>query len=553
MKLKKTLVIFLIVFSLVPLYIMAGILTYNHYQSVNKIIKENLKSLGETTVLSMNGFYEERKTELQIISQYAMVDNLVVQSLDNKFGIDISAQQYVHDMLMKHKASNPYILSLSLINRDFRVVSSTEDFDSTKYSELQNIPAEKLARDFFIGSVVTRETAEGDKRLVLACKSIERNGEVIGYVAEEINVAYFDKFCTDTTLSANDVLYISDGHGETITQGYAVNGELKPYVPSEEMEAAYQKKWKIINPDRHPSGQIRFKADGKTYLTYYSTIDNTDWLMNITTCLTTHAQDSKNYLILIVITVVCITTIILAGNIFVRGQFIKPIEQMEYTLKRIQETGNYSLRILVQGQGEIGYIARQINSLIEHVEQESLKEKDGQEQLEKKATSDLLTGIYNKQSINDCVEQMVKRANEMRAKVVVGFMDVDNFKHFNTQYGHQQGDEVLKYVAKCLRESISGNVGRNGGDEFMFCMLERRNTDDVAMVMERLRNKIREGVVNTETGRIMEVTCSIGVVVALGAETKTEDLIHEADMAMYEVKEKGKDNYVIRYKIEGVV
>ena len=187
------------------------------------------------------------------------------------------------------------------------------------------------------------------------------------------------------------------------------------------------------------------------------------------------------------------------------------------------------------------------------MEQESLKEQDEQEQLEKKATSDLLTGIYNKQSINDCVEQMVKRANEMRAKVVVGFMDVDNFKHFNTQYGHQQGDEVLKYVAKCLRESISGNVGRNGGDEFMFCMLERRNTDDVAMVMERLRNKIREGVVNTETGRIMEVTCSIGVVVALGAETKTEDLIHEADMAMYEVKEKGKDNYVIRYKIEGVV
>ena len=195
MKLKKTLVIFFIVFSLVPLYIMAGILTYNHYQSVNKIIKENLKSLGETTVLSMNGFYEERKTELQIISQYAMVENLVVQSLDNRFGIDISAQQYVHDMLMKHKASNPYILSLSLINRDFRVVSSTEDFDSTKYSELQNIPAEKLARDFSIGSVVTRETTEGDKRLVLACKSIERNGEVIGYVAEEINVAYFDKFC----------------------------------------------------------------------------------------------------------------------------------------------------------------------------------------------------------------------------------------------------------------------------------------------------------------------------------------------------------------------
>lgn len=553
MKIKKSLFIFLIVFSLVPLYLMTGILTYNRYQSINRITKENLKSIGETTTLNINGFYEARKAELQVISQYAMVGNLVEQSLEHKTGVDAETQHYVQDMLDQNKLNNPYIISISLINRDFKVVSSTEEFDSDSYSELQNIPKENLSRDFSIGRVVERETEEGKKRLVLACKAITRNEEVIGYVAEEISVSYFDKFCTDTALSADDVLYISDGHGETITQGYAVDGELKSYTPTEEMDAAYRKKWKNINLDRHPNGQFSFKANGKTYITYYSTIDNTSWLMNITTCLTNRAQDSRNYLILLIITAVCVTVIILAGNIFVTGQFIHPIEQMEYTLKRIQETGNYSLRILVQGQGEIGYIARQINSLIEHVEQESRREQNEQLQLEKKATSDLLTGIYNKQSINDCVKRMVSRANDMKAKVVVGFMDVDNFKDFNTNYGHQQGDEVLKYVASCLRESISGNVGRNGGDEFMFCMLERRNTDDVKLVLERLQNKIREGVVNTETGRVMKVTCSIGVVVALGTETEYEDLIHEADMAMYEVKEKGKDSYVVRYKIEGTV
>lgn len=475
------------------------------------------------------------------------------QSLKQKSEVDAQTQHYVQDMLDQNKLNNPYIISISLINRDFKVVSSTEEFDSDSYSELQNIPEENLSRDFSIGRVVERETEEGKKRLVLACKAITRNEEVIGYVAEEISVSYFDKFCTDTALSADDVLYISDGHGETITQGYAVDGELKSYTPTEEMYAAYRKKWKNIYLDRHPNGQFSFKANGKTYITYYSTIDNTSWLMNITTCLTNRAQDSRNYLILLIITAVSVTVIILAGNIFVTGQVIHPIEQMEYTLKRIQETGNYSLRILVQGQGEIGYIARQINSLIEHVEQESRREQNEQLQLEKKATSDLLTGIYNKQSINDCVKRMVSRANDMKAKVVVGFMDVDNFKDFNTYYGHQQGDEVLKYVAGCLRESISGNVGRNGGDEFMFCMLERRNTDDVKLVLERLQNKIRKGVVNTETGRVMKVTCSIGVVVALGTEIEYEDLIHEADMAMYEVKEKGKDSYVVRYKIEGTV
>ena len=68
MKIKKSLFIFLIVFSLVPLYLMTGILTYNRYQSINRITKENLKSIGETTTLNINGFYEARKAELQVIS-----------------------------------------------------------------------------------------------------------------------------------------------------------------------------------------------------------------------------------------------------------------------------------------------------------------------------------------------------------------------------------------------------------------------------------------------------------------------------------------------------
>ena len=552
MKIKKSLFTFLIVFSLVPLYIMTAILTYNHYQSVNKITQENLNAVGEAMSLNLDSFYETRKAEMQTIAQYALVKDVVSKSQENRTDVKPEMIRYMYDMLSQHKQNSPYVISTSVINRNFQVVTSTEDFDSSVTSGLENIPEENLSKDFFIGRVMERETADGTKRLVLACKTIvDDEDEVIGYVVEEISVDYFERFCTETALAAGDVLFITDGYGEAVVQGYAVNGELKAYTPTEEMEAAYQKKWKIINLERHPSGQFSYKADGKSYLVYYSTVENTNWLMNITTCMTNRAQSTQNYAILMIITALCVTAIILAGNVFVSGQFIRPIEQMEYTLKRIQETGNYSLRVLVQGQGEIGYIARQINSLIEHVEQESRREQTEQQQLEKKATSDLLTGIYNKQSINDCVERMVVRANEMKSKVVVGFMDVDNFKDFNTHYGHQQGDEVLKYVARCLRESVSGNVGRNGGDEFMFCMLERRNTDDVKLVLERLQNKIHQGVLNTETGRIMKVTCSIGVVVALGSDIKYEDLIHEADMAMYEVKEKGKDNYVIHYKIEG--
>lgn len=172
MKIKKSLFIFLIVFSLVPLYLMTGILTYNRYQSINRITKENLKSIGETTTLNINGFYEARKSELQVISQYAMVGNLMEQSLKQKSEVDAQTQHYVQDMLDQNKLNNPYIISISLINRDFKVVSSTEEFDSDSYSELQNIPEENLSRDFSIGRVVERETEEGKRGLSLPAKPL---------------------------------------------------------------------------------------------------------------------------------------------------------------------------------------------------------------------------------------------------------------------------------------------------------------------------------------------------------------------------------------------
>lgn len=549
MKIKKTLFILLLVFSLLPLYFTTSILTYNHTQSINKFTEENLEAISETLVLNIKDFYSSTQCDLQTIAQYALVQDVIRQSLGEKFVYSEQTLHYMHDLLEQHKQSNPFVASVSVVNRDFQVVYTTERHQTSTISELKN-SSEDLTREFFMGKVSERETDEGLQKLIYACKTIEKDGNVIGYVIEEINIAFFDKFRTAEFLFPEDIFSLTDGYGQVITEGCAENGELKDYVPSEEMQKAYKRVWKTINLERHPSGKFTYEADGNEYITYYATIENSSWLIQLTANLTSRTRNMRNDRLLLIMTAICVTAILLVGNSFVSKQLVSPIEQIEYTLKRIQETGNYSIRVLVQGGGEIGYIARQINALIDHVEQENLQGQSQQQQLAKKATSDLLTGIENKQSIHDSVKRMVERANEMGAKVVVGFMDIDDFKDFNTLYGHQQGDEVLKYVAKCLSESISGVVGRNGGDEFMFCMLERRSTDNIQIVLENLMKKIRQGVVNTETGKVMKVTCSIGVIVAMGPDAECERLIHDSDTLMYEVKGDGKDHYLIRYETD---
>ena len=61
-----------------------------------------------------------------------------------------------------------------------------------------------------------------------------------------------------------------------------------------------------------------------------------------------------------------------------------------------------------------------------------------------------------------------RSATDKKVRISAGFLDIDDFKDYNTNYGHQEGDNVIKFVANTLKENFKGEVGRNGGDEFVF-------------------------------------------------------------------------------------
>jgi diguanylate cyclase (GGDEF)-like protein/PAS domain S-box-containing protein len=164
-------------------------------------------------------------------------------------------------------------------------------------------------------------------------------------------------------------------------------------------------------------------------------------------------------------------------------------------------------------------------------------------QLQYLADHDALTGLYNRRRLEeeiDRAQQFATRYNEPATLLVV---DLDNFKYVNDTFGHALGDEVLGRVADLLRSRTRGTdvVARFGGDEFALVLA---HTDDAAAeaVAAHLLDGFRTTPLATVGERAVYVTASVGITpLTPGGELSAQELIVEADVAMYDAKDSGRD------------
>jgi len=169
------------------------------------------------------------------------------------------------------------------------------------------------------------------------------------------------------------------------------------------------------------------------------------------------------------------------------------------------------------------------------------------EQLHHQAMHDALTGLPNRILLLDRAEQMLARARRHPVAVAALYVDLDNFKDVNDTFGHHVGDRLLENVAVRLHSTIraSDTVGRLGGDEFL--ILAETDSADInpEFVAERVMSVLEEPFeLESPTGSLFfTVSASIGI--ALGMRTSAEDLIRDADVALYQAKASGKKRYTV--------
>ncbi len=168
-----------------------------------------------------------------------------------------------------------------------------------------------------------------------------------------------------------------------------------------------------------------------------------------------------------------------------------------------------------------------------------------EEELSFLATHDALTGLPNRTLILDRVEQMLMRSARSKSPVAALFVDLDNFKSINDTLGHAAGDELLQAVAARLDGVVrdADALGRLGGDEFV--VVSEALTLEVGpeLIAERLLDAFEQPFKLGADKTRVTVTASIGI--AAGERISAEELLRDADIAMYRAKWDGKHRYVV--------
>ena len=172
-----------------------------------------------------------------------------------------------------------------------------------------------------------------------------------------------------------------------------------------------------------------------------------------------------------------------------------------------------------------------------------VEEKTGQ--LRHQALHDSLTGLSNRVLALDRAEQMLARARRQQIPVAALYVDIDGFKHVNDSFGHAAGDELLRIVAARLSSVVreGDTAARIGGDEFVVLVEGSTLYAGPELVAERLLEVLRQPYdLNGEISRRLSLTASVGI--ASGLRGSADELLRDADIALYEAKGAGKDRYV---------
>ena len=211
---------------------------------------------------------------------------------------------------------------------------------------------------------------------------------------------------------------------------------------------------------------------------------------------------------------------------------LRPIHRLTQAARAFG-SGHLGHRVEVTSSAELHEMAESFNRMAG-----ALQEQHGQ--LEQQAFTDSLTGIPNRALFEDRARHALNRTLRTSERVAVLMIDLDDFKLVNDGLGHACGDELLTAAARRIDDATrpSDTVARLGGDEFAVLLESVRGLDDALTAAERIR-----GLFDAPfhlNGEEVVVTTSIGIAMAQDS-LDAEELLRRADLAMYRVKERGKD------------
>jgi len=502
---------------------------YSQFDQAREAAEREAYNLAQITAENTNSLLSDAEQLLR-----ALVTRIESRSAENDVCDPIFAEftsLFSRFFNISQSTSDGYIVCSSLPKREIRntFVGDTEWFKLVHQ------------RGKFIVAPPYKSILTGRMVSILAYPIRDKAGKVVGALQLPIDLVKFNLLPGASKLPDSISVSVFDSRGVLIAKSYSSDDFIgKNLRGVEEVEHLLAIR----------DGTVRsVSSHGIERIYAFRPIPGTDWIASIGIATSSALENSratvrKN-------AVLGIAGLLFAAAIayFVSKQISRPIARMQETAARIED-GEYTERAIVGGPKEIVDVATQFNAMLDAIEESRVVQAEREARIHQLALYDGLTGLPNRRLLIQKIEEHVQAAKDAGRIGAIMYIDLDHFKDVNDAHGHQAGDQFLRAVADRIGGILKGNdtLARIGTDEFVYVAQARNYSQEAAADAALQLGADIQSALQQQfdvDGQRSAASASVGITLFPKIGDTSEILLHEADIAMYRVKQNGRNGVVL--------
>lgn len=537
MSIQKSLRLSLVLMACLPL-IFLTIFTYNlSYKKYMDLATQSTVELAKNYGMGFQSQLNSQIAEVEGLANGTNIQNLVLENYNGvTLGNDSPYYTNVTDLFATASDYAGNNVNYYLYDVNGYYITSSDNTNTDDWQEHMAIPVEDITETKILQCSPLDEIESIDVVSPIIIKS-----QIVGLIRANITSRYFGSFIPE---DGSAFIMTNDGGYLFTSTGLTGQRELETQA------------FNCLNGADNAKDYGHLKASSFRNIYGFCKLSDSNWLYLIKQQGTQYQQILATLPITMSITLIIILMIAIWVSRILSAKYTEPIFTLRDNMTDAS-SGNLDVKCDVASDDEFGDLSRMFNSMMDiisnnykelsaskaalEVSEQELKKNYAH--IEQLAYHDGLTGLYNRVAFMKYAYKIFHDASVGASKHAIFFIDLDNFKNINDTLGHDYGDLLLKDVSDRMLSCIASDdiLARNGGDEFLILKNRFDTVDDLENFASQLVNVVHHPfILNDETA---VVSMSVGIAVFPNNGLTVSELIKNADIAMYNAKNSGKNSY----------
>lgn len=537
MSIQKSLRLSLVLMACLPL-IFLTIFTYNlSYKKYMDLATQSTVELAKNYGMGFQSQLNSQIAEVEGLANGTNIQNLVLENYNGvTLGNDSPYYTNVTDLFATASDYAGNNVNYYLYDVNGYYITSSDNTNTDDWQEHMAIPVEDITETKILQCSPLDEIESIDVVSPIIIKS-----QIVGLIRANITSRYFGSFIPE---DGSAFIMTNDGGYLFTSTGLTGQRELETQA------------FNCLNGADNAKDYGHLKASSFKNIYGFCKLSDSNWLYLIKQQGTQYQQILATLPITTSITLIIILMIAIWVSRILSAKYTEPIFTLRDNMTDAS-SGNLDVKCDVASDDEFGDLSRMFNSMMDiisnnykelsaskaalEVSEQELKKNYAH--IEQLAYHDGLTGLYNRVAFMKYAYKIFHDASVGASKHAIFFIDLDNFKNINDTLGHDYGDLLLKDVSDRMLSCIASDdiLARNGGDEFLILKNRFDTVDDLENFASQLVNVVHHPfILNDETA---VVSMSVGIAVFPNNGLTVSELIKNADIAMYNAKNSGKNSY----------